>query len=58
MVAFSYYCCCCFPFFRAYLIQVMQDDLLNGYLTVWETLSYTGDLRLPPSMTEQERNVR
>ncbi|KAI9144775.1 P-loop containing nucleoside triphosphate hydrolase protein [Paraphysoderma sedebokerense] len=37
---------------------VMQDDLLNAYFTVQETLSYTAELRLPPSMTLEERNER
>jgi ATP-binding cassette subfamily G (WHITE) protein 2 len=34
---------------------VMQDDMLNGNLTVLETLQYTAELRLPRSMTAAER---
>ena len=37
---------------------VMQDDLLNGNLTVQETLDYTAELRLPSSMTAEERKER
>ena len=37
---------------------VMQDDLLNGYLTVEETLMYTAELRLPRTFTDQERRER
>ena len=37
---------------------VMQDDLLNGCLTVEETLMYTAKLRLPRTFTEQERKER
>jgi ABC-type Mn2+/Zn2+ transport system ATPase subunit len=37
---------------------VMQDDLLNGNLTVQETLDYTAELRLPSSMTALERKER
>ena len=36
----------------------MQDDialcLLNGHLTVEETLTYTAELRLPKDMTPDE----
>ena len=37
---------------------VMQDDLLNGYLTVEETLMYTAKLRLPRIFTNKERQER
>ena len=37
---------------------VMQDDLLNGYLTVEETLMYTAKLRLPRSFTDKQRKER
>lgn len=37
---------------------VMQDDLLNGNLTVQETLDFTAELRLPSTMTAEERKVR
>ncbi len=37
---------------------VMQDDLLNGNLTVLETLRYTAELRLPRTMSREERNER
>lgn len=37
---------------------VMQDDLLNGNLTVMETLNYTAQLRLPRSMPTSERSER
>lgn len=37
---------------------VMQDDLLNGNLTVGETLRYTAELRLPPSVSPEERQER
>jgi ATP-binding cassette subfamily G (WHITE) protein 2 len=37
---------------------VMQDDLLNGNLTVLETLRYTAELRLPRTMSRAERNER
>ncbi|CAF0780892.1 unnamed protein product [Adineta steineri] len=37
---------------------VIQDDLLNGYLTVEETLMYTAKLRLPRDFTDKERKER
>ena len=37
---------------------VMQDDLLNGNLTVLETLRYTAELRLPRSLSAQDREAR
>jgi ATP-binding cassette subfamily G (WHITE) protein 2 len=37
---------------------VMQDDLLNGRLTVEETLYYTAELRLPSSMSAMEKKQR
>jgi ATP-binding cassette subfamily G (WHITE) protein 2 len=37
---------------------VMQDDLLNGYLTVEETLMYTAKLRLPRTFTNKQRKER
>jgi ABC-type multidrug transport system ATPase subunit len=33
---------------------VMQEDLLNGHLTVEETLQYTAKLRCPPYFTADE----
>ncbi|GAB4814284.1 hypothetical protein N2152v2_001330 [Parachlorella kessleri] len=37
---------------------VMQDDLLNGHLTVEETLTYTARLRLDRAFTEAQRTQR
>ena len=37
---------------------VMQDDLLNGTLTVYETLMYTAELRLPRTFTQSQRVER
>jgi ATP-binding cassette subfamily G (WHITE) protein 2 len=37
---------------------VMQDELLNGYLTVEETLMYTAKLRLPRTFTDKQRKER
>lgn len=37
---------------------VMQDDLLNGSLTVEETLMYTAELRLPRNFTGKQRRTR
>ena len=37
---------------------VMQDDLLNGCLTVEETLMYTAELRLPRELTDKQRRTR
>ncbi|CAF1427831.1 unnamed protein product [Adineta steineri] len=37
---------------------VMQDDLLNGSLTVEETLMYTAELRLPRTFTNKQRRTR
>lgn len=37
---------------------VMQDDLLNGNLTVFETLMYTARLRLPKQFSEAQREER
>ncbi|CAF1270390.1 unnamed protein product [Rotaria sordida] len=37
---------------------VMQSDLLNGSLTVEETLMYTAQLRLPRTFTDPERKER
>ena len=37
---------------------VMQDDLLNGNLTVYETLKYTAELRLPRTFTAKQREQR
>jgi ATP-binding cassette subfamily G (WHITE) protein 2 len=36
----------------------MQDDLLNGKLTVEETLYYAAELRLPSTMTTAEKKAR
>ena len=36
----------------------MQDDLLNGALTVLETLNYTAELKLPPSTAPETRAKR
>ncbi len=37
---------------------VIQDDLLDGYLTVEETLMYTAELRLPRTFTNKQRKER
>ncbi|CAF1393833.1 unnamed protein product [Didymodactylos carnosus] len=37
---------------------VMKDDLLNGFLTVEETLTYTARFRLHKDSTEEERKQR
>lgn len=37
---------------------VMQDDLLNGHLTVVETLTYTAELRLPKDSTASQIRER
>ncbi len=37
---------------------VMQDDLLMAELTTEETLGYASRLRLPASMTKEERKIR
>ena len=37
---------------------VMQDDLLNGRMTVEETLSYTAELKLPKDTTPEARAKR
>jgi ATP-binding cassette subfamily G (WHITE) protein 2 len=37
---------------------VMQDDLLNGNLTVWETIMYTAELRLPAKMPKEQKYLR
>jgi ATP-binding cassette subfamily G (WHITE) protein 2 len=37
---------------------VMQDDLLNGYLTVEETLMYAAKLRLPRTFTYKQHKER
>jgi ATP-binding cassette subfamily G (WHITE) protein 2 len=37
---------------------VMQGDLLDGYLTVEETLMYTAKLRLPRTFTNKQRKER
>ena len=37
---------------------VMQDDLLNGQLTVEETLLFTAELRLPRTFTKKQRDAR
>ncbi len=37
---------------------ILQDDLLNGNLSVEETLTYTAQLRLDQSFTEEERQQR
>eukprot|EP00595_Chromulina_sp_UTEXLB2642_P001051 CAMPEP_0196767956 /NCGR_PEP_ID=MMETSP1095-20130614/42164_1 /TAXON_ID=96789 ORGANISM="Chromulina nebulosa, Strain UTEXLB2642" /NCGR_SAMPLE_ID=MMETSP1095 /ASSEMBLY_ACC=CAM_ASM_000446 /LENGTH=251 /DNA_ID=CAMNT_0042136855 /DNA_START=336 /DNA_END=1091 /DNA_ORIENTATION=- len=34
---------------------VMQDDILHAELTVSETLSFAAELRLPPTITREER---
>ena len=34
---------------------VMQDDLVNAHLTVFETLKYAAELRMPASTPRQER---
>eukprot|EP00981_Chlorochromonas_danica_P010442 scaffold3227_cov188-Ochromonas_danica.AAC.28 len=37
---------------------VMQDDLLHAELTVYETLSYSAELRMSSKLTAQERETR
>ncbi len=37
---------------------VMQDDMVNANFTVEETLSYTAELRMPASSTQEERTKR
>ncbi|KAI8846552.1 P-loop containing nucleoside triphosphate hydrolase protein [Chytridium lagenaria] len=37
---------------------VMQDDLLNAYLTVEETLMYTAELRMPSTATPAQRKAK
>lgn len=37
---------------------VIQDDLLDGFLTVEETLMYTAKLRLPRTFTNKQRKER
>jgi ATP-binding cassette subfamily G (WHITE) protein 2 len=37
---------------------VMQDDLLHAELTVWETLSYSSQLRMPAVITNEQRKER
>jgi len=37
---------------------VTQDDVLFPHLTVKETLTYTALLRLPKTLTEQEKEQR
>ncbi|KAJ3207202.1 hypothetical protein HDU67_007611 [Dinochytrium kinnereticum] len=37
---------------------VMQDDLLNAFLTVEETLMYTAELRMPSSTTPEQRKAK
>ena len=43
-----------------YKVEVLtsQDDLLNGNLTVQETLDYSALLRLPKSMPKEEKHKR
>eukprot|EP01127_Copromyxa_protea_P019219 TRINITY_DN6182_c0_g1_i1.p1 TRINITY_DN6182_c0_g1~~TRINITY_DN6182_c0_g1_i1.p1 ORF type:complete len:624 (-),score=96.66 TRINITY_DN6182_c0_g1_i1:165-2036(-) len=38
--------------------NVMQDDVLNAHLTVYETLMYTSRLRLPPGLSTAEYKER
>ncbi len=37
---------------------VMQDDLLNGHFTVHETLLYAAELRLPSTMSREDKEAR
>jgi ATP-binding cassette, subfamily G (WHITE), member 2 len=37
---------------------VMQDDLLNGHLTVYKILMYTAERRLPRTFTKEQREKR
>ncbi|GAX83957.1 hypothetical protein CEUSTIGMA_g11381.t1 [Chlamydomonas eustigma] len=37
---------------------VMQDDMLNGNFTVYETLQYTADLRLEKELTKEEKRIK
>ena len=41
-----------------HIITLLQDDLLNGALTVLETLNYTAELKLPPSTAPETRAKR
>ena len=44
-------------FFKRLSAYVTQDDALPGLLTVRETLKFYADLKLPSTVTSQERNV-
>lgn len=43
---------------KAMSAYVMQDDLLHGELTVFESLYYAAQLRMPPETTEEARLQR
>lgn len=43
---------------RHHSLKTTQDDLLNGNLSVEETLTYTAQLRLDQAFTEEERQQR
>src|SRR3989338_8567947 len=43
---------------KCYVAYVMQDDSLNGVLTVRENLSYSALLRLPPEMNYEKKMAR
>lgn len=45
----------CGPCIQAMSGYVMQDDLLNAYLTVEETLWYAAELRLPRETSDKHR---
>ncbi len=38
--------------------MVLQDDLLHETLTVWEVLYYAAMLRLPHTMTKEQKMER
>ena len=43
---------------KCYVAYVMQDDSLNGVLTVRENLTYSALLRLPPEMSYDQKMAR
>jgi hypothetical protein len=45
--------CCALP-----LLLLLPDDLLNGQLTVEETLAYTAKLRCPPHFSDAQRQAK
>ena len=43
--------------FKRFAAYVTQDDALPGFYTVRETLQFYADLKLPSSVSKQERKV-